>query len=340
MVQKEVHLLASTDAIRLIKDRHPAFFAQTIRSALPYSFGGPFDTNQIEKVNVALVSRDITGASTKHRILPPLAAFNSLLLSAGNLEWTHTHSAGTDRAIYGDLKKKGVLVTTSAGANSAIVAQSVLAAVLALHRKFRLLEAAQRGKTWEPLMGNRMPRDLAGQTAVVVGWGPIGQKIAAYLKSLDIAITAVRHTPLERTGPAQAGEAKMVSYADFRTDAAEYDWIILACPLTETTYKLIDEKFIARLSPKTYIVNVSRGDVVDEQALINALRNNKLAGAYLDVFANEPLSADSELWGLPNTIVSPHSAGHSSGNYERALDIFLRNLHLWTQGKPLINLAL
>lgn len=340
MVQKEIHLLASTDAIRVIKGRHPAFFTETIRSTLPYSFGQPLKTGQIEKVNVALVSRDITGASTKHCILPPLATFNSLLLSAGNLKWAHTHSAGTDRAIYGDLKKKGVLITTSAGANSAIVAQSVLAAVLALHRKFRLLEAAQRGKTWDPLMGDRMPRDLAGQTAVIVGWGPIGQKIAAYLISLDIAITAVRHTLPQRSGPAQASAVKMVSYADFKTGTADYDWIILACPLTETTYKLIDEKFIARLSPKTHIVNVSRGDVVDEEALTEALRNNKLAGAYLDVFAHEPLGADSELWALPNTIVSPHSAAHSSGNYERALDIFLRNAQLWAQGKPLINLAL
>ena len=82
------------------------------------------------------------------------------------------------------------------------------------------------------------------------------------------------------------------------------------------------------------------GDVVDEEALTEALRNNKLAGAYLDVFAHEPLGADSELWALPNTIVSPHSAAHSSGNYERALDIFLRNAQLWAQGKPLINLAL
>jgi D-2-hydroxyacid dehydrogenase (NADP+) len=133
---------------------------------------------------------------------------------------------------------------------------------------------------------------------------------------------------------------KMVSYTDFKTSAADYDWIILACPLTDTTYKLISEEFIARLSPNTHIVNASRGDVIDEAALTDALRNNKLAGAYLDVFTNEPLSADSELWGLPNTIISPHSAGHSSGNYDRALNVFLRNVQLWAEGKALVNLAL
>ncbi|UHL66059.1 D-2-hydroxyacid dehydrogenase [Paralcaligenes sp. KSB-10] len=339
MVQKKIHLLASSEAIELINAKDPGFLSRHIDSIVLYSPGELPDARQSDKVNVALLSRDITGASTKHRVLPPLAAFSSLLLSARSLQWLHTHSAGTDRPIYQDLKAQDVAITTSTGANAAIVAQSALAAVLALNRKFKLLQAAQAARAWRPLMGEYLPKDLAGQSAVVVGWGQIGRKIAAYLQLLDIEVTAVRRNPSTAENQGGFNAVKMISYSEFKKNTVQHDWLILACPLTETTFKIISRQFISGLSDRTHIINVSRGDVIDEPALVEALKGNKLAGAYLDVFAHEPLGRDSELWDAPNTIVSPHSAGHASGNYGRAIDIFMKNIPLWLEGKPLINVA-
>jgi phosphoglycerate dehydrogenase-like enzyme len=115
------------------------------------------------------------------------------------------------------------------------------------------------------------------------------------------------------------------------------DWLLLACPLSDRTRGLIDAAALARMPAGARLVNVSRGEVVDEPALIDALRSGALAGAYLDVFAHEPLPADSPLWSLPNVIVTPHSAGHSDGNEARVAAIFLDNLRRWVRNQPLVN---
>jgi phosphoglycerate dehydrogenase-like enzyme len=115
------------------------------------------------------------------------------------------------------------------------------------------------------------------------------------------------------------------------------DWLILACPLTARTQQLIDAAALALLPPGAQLVNVARGEVVDEAALVEALRSGGLAGAFLDVFEHEPLPAASPLWHLPNVIVTPHSAGHSDGNEARVGAIFLDNLTRWREGRPLLN---
>lgn len=339
MQHKKARLLASPKAIHLIQTLHPDACSRWVESVLPYTPGERIEAGLLDTANVALLSRDITGASTKHTVFPPLEVFSAMLCSGAGLQWVHTHSAGTDRPFYADLKARGLTVTTSSGSNAVVVAQSVLAAVLALNRKFRMLEQAQRARLWRPLMGELMPRDLAGQKAAIVGWGAIGRKVAEYLGMLDMDITVVRHSA---AAPARAEDGlapAMIGYDEFRRVAAPYDWVILACPLTETTRGLVDAGFLARLPAGAHLVNVSRGDVVDEPALLHALESGKLAGAYLDVFAHEPLRAESRLWELDNTMVSPHSAGHSDGNYGRAIGIFMQNLERWCQEQPLVNTA-
>ncbi|MGJ7603472.1 D-2-hydroxyacid dehydrogenase [Variovorax sp. LT1R20] len=283
--------------------------------------------NPGDDADVAFVSRDVTGLSTKHQVLPHTQQFHDALRGAPSLRWVHAHSSGADRPVYGELRARGVDVTTSSGANAGVVVQTALAGVLMLARSFPQLLAAQREKTWAPLVGSGLPRDLAGQTAVIVGWGPIGQGLGALLSALGLRVVAVR---------SNAG-TDSVRFEDIHTVLPRADWLLLACPLTDRTRGLVDAAALALLPPGARLVNVSRGEVVDEPALIDALRSGALSGAYLDVFAHEPLPPDSPLWDMPNVIVTPHTAGHSDGNEARVAALFLDNLKRWNEGRPLLN---
>lgn len=282
--------------------------------------------NEPADVDVAFISRDVTGLSTKHRVLEPLEAFYVTLRRSPKLAWVHVHSAGADRPIFGELKARGVRVTTSSGANAQVVAQTALAAILSLAREFPRLFDAQRARTWTPLIGGLLPRDLAGQTAVIVGWGPIGQTLAGYLRVLGLNVIAVRSAA---TPPAEGVET--YAFEDLARIAGRADWLVLACPLSDRTRGLVDARVLAAMAPHARLVNVARGEIVAEADLIDALRAKTLAGAYLDVFEHEPLDAESPLWTLPNAFVTPHSAGHSDGNEARVDRIFLDYLRQWRQ---------
>lgn len=281
-------------------------------------------------VDLAFISREVTGLSTKHVLTEESQAFYAVLRRSSELQWVHIHSAGADRPIYTELRARGVQVTTSSGANAEVVAQTALAGLLALARRFPQLMAAQQARTWAPLM-LQPPRDLAGQTAVVVGWGPIGQRIGAFLRLLGLQLIVVRHSP---PLAAEAG-VETVNFATLPAVLPRADWLLLACPLTDQTRGLVNREALASLPAGACLINVARGEVVVERDLIEALRQRHLGGAYLDVFEHEPLSSDSPLWGLANVIVTPHSAGHSDGNHRRVADLFLANLARWHAGQPL-----
>lgn len=284
--------------------------------------------------DVALVSRDVTGLSTKHEVQPATQVFYDALLAAPSLQWVHVHSAGADRPVYVTLRERGVQVTTSSGANAPVVALSALAGILALARHLPLLLAAQRERRWAPLFASGVPRDLEGQSAVVVGWGPIGQRIGALLQALGLRVAVARQS----SAPARA-DVPTVQYRQLQRLLPQADWLVLCCPLSAETRFLVSAAALAQLPQGAYVVNVARGDVVDEDALIAALNSGALAGAYLDVFAHEPLPATSALWELPNVIVTPHSAGFSDGNEARVARLFLENLERWARGEPLAKLA-
>jgi len=283
-------------------------------------------------VDIAFISRDVTGLSTKHELAPSLQACYDVLRQSAGLKWVHIHSAGADRPIYQELRGRGVTITTSSGANAEVVAQTALAGLLALARRFPQLMAAQREHRWAPLLAGQLPRDLGGQTAVLVGWGPIGQRIGAFLRLLGLQLIVVRN----RAAPAQDG-VQMVTFDAFTQVLPRADWLLLACPLTDQTRHLVDARALAALPRGAGLINVARGEVVVESDVIDALRTGQLGGAFLDVFEHEPLAADSPLWDLPQVIVTPHSAGHSDGNAPRVTGMFLDNLRRWCAGEPLLN---
>ncbi|HEY9270501.1 NAD(P)-dependent oxidoreductase, partial [Achromobacter sp.] len=176
----------------------------------------------------------------------------------------------------------------------------------------------------------RTPRDLAGQHAVVVGWGGIGQRIGALLGALGLEISVARHS-----GASVPQARHTVSYDELPSLLPAADWLVLACPLTPVTRNLVGRDALAALPAHAMVVNVARGHVIDEPELIAALSAQRLGGAFLDVFQHEPLPPDSALWGLPNVIVTPHSAGFSDGNAARVRALFVDNLNRWLAGEPL-----
>jgi phosphoglycerate dehydrogenase-like enzyme len=280
------------------------------------------DEESLLRIDAALVSRDITGSSTKYVLDDLTARYYDALRKAPDLRWVHIHSAGLDRPIFGELQARGVEVTPSSGVNAQSVAHTVVAGVLALNRNFPLIMRQQAQHKWRTFAASSLlPADLAGQTAVVVGWGPIGRLVGEFLMALGLRIIVARHS----ASPVPQAAAT-VSYGNLASVLPQADWLILACPLTDATRRLVGPDMLAALPPGARFVNVSRGEVVVEKALIQALQSGHLAGAFLDVFEQEPLPSDSPLWDMENVIASPHSAGHAAGNYQRVIDLFLDKL--------------
>lgn len=292
------------------------------------------------RAEIAFISRDVTGRSTKTELTAELQAFYAVLRESPQLAWVHTHSSGADRPIFPELLQRGVTVTTSSGANAGVVAQSALGGMLALARRFSHLYEAQRRHAWEPLLGEASsPCDLAGQNALIVGYGPIGQRLARLLEVLEMNVTVVRRESGAggTAGAGANGAVRTISFAQLDDALPHTDWLILACPLTPLTTRLIDARRIALLPSSACLVNVARGEVVDQSSLIKALAGGALAGAWLDVFEREPLDAASPLWDLPNVLISPHTAGHSDSYYDAVGRIWLDNLARRQRAAPLVN---
>ena len=189
---------------------------------------------------------------------------------------------------------------------------------------------AQRARQ---MRGAEQPPDLAGQSLCVLGLGAIGAEIARLGAALGLNVIGIRRSPrrpdepIEEIHPPSALEQVL----------PRCQWLAVACPLTAETRRLIDAQAIARLPRGARIINVGRGEIVDERALIDALERSHLGGAYLDVFEKEPLPPDSPLWDLPNVIISPHNSLAAAGNDRRVVELFVHNFAAWLNGRPLTN---
>jgi phosphoglycerate dehydrogenase-like enzyme len=285
--------------------------------------------------DAALISRDVTATSTKQKIIPSTQAFYDLLLNSRDLRWVQIHSAGADRQIYLDLMARGVTISGSSGVNAAIVMQNAIAGILMLARKFPLMLKAQAERRWDPLIKHSLPPDLAGQTAVIIGRGPIGGSIAKVLEAIGVKTISVGFNAALKDG--KSAQDGVYHISELKQLLPQAQWLVMACPLSNETRGIINKDSIKLLPDGAHVINIARGEIIVEPDLIDALKNQKLAGAYLDVFASEPLDAGSPLWDMDNVIVTPHSAGHSAGNEKRVLELFVENLRLFADGKKLKN---
>jgi phosphoglycerate dehydrogenase-like enzyme len=297
--------------------------------------GGALDPADIADVEIAFLSTDVMGASSNPDHNPALAAFLAAVAGAPRLRWLHLCSAGADRPVFRELMARGVEVTTSSGANAVEVAHTALAAALAFAREVPVWIEAKAARAWSPRRDELAPRDFRGSRATVVGMGPIGREIARLCGAFGLHVTGVRRTaqPLPEC-------SRVVPTAMLAAVLQETDWLFLACPLTPQTRGLIDAAMLARLPAHARLLNVSRGAVVAEPALVDALVSGRLAGAYADVFATEPLPAQSPLWDAPNFMLSAHSAGSSQGFPARTVEMFMDNLARRASGQALLNPAI
>lgn len=291
---------------------------------LPDTAEGRLDRAELERVDIAFFSGDVFPDRSR--------AFFAAVQGATRLRWLHIFHAGTDHPVYRRLLERGVAITNSPEANATAIAQTAIGGLLMLARGFLRWGEAQRKREW--LGGPRgapAPADLADQTLVVIGVGAIGSEIARLARALGLRVVGVRRSPRAPDDPVD----EMHPPDRLPELLPRADWLAIACPLTDETRRLIDAAALARLPRGARVLNVGRGPILDESALIDALRDGRVGGAYLDVFEVEPLPVESPLWDLPNAILTPHASSFSAGNRGRQLRAFAGNLQRWARGEPL-----
>jgi len=239
---------------------------------------------------------------------------------AENLRLFACNTAGVDHLPLDELAERGVAVTNAAGVHGPNVAEHVLGWVLTFARRLDEGRRRQQRREWRRFQSFT---ELAGSTVTVVGLGAIGETVVERFDGFDVDTVGVRHT-VSKGGPTD----EVVGYGDLLDVLPETDVLVLACPLTETTDRLVGEAELDALPTDAIVVNVARGGVVDTEALVAALRGNKIHGAGLDVTDPEPLPSDHDLWGFENVFLTPHVAGHTPNYWERRADILVENLAL------------
>jgi phosphoglycerate dehydrogenase-like enzyme len=294
---------------------------------LPADPAARLSADEALRVELAYFSGDVHPAYS--------GAFFSAAFSAEKLRWVHCFNAGTDHPIFARLLERGVCLTNSPGASAVPIAHSAIAGLLAIARRLPLFAAAQRERHWLEAGAVEPPPDLAGQTLAIVGLGGIGGEIARLGRALGLRVVGVRRSP--PAAPLAVDE--LVTPVRLRDVLPRAHWLAIACPLTEETRGWIDAGALALLPDGAHVINVARGEIVDEAALVAELRSGRIGGAYLDVFEIEPLPESSPLWSLPNVIVTPHAAALSAGNHGRQAEIFLANLRRYALGEPLANVV-
>lgn len=253
------------------------------------------------------------------------ANFMGTCVRAERLQWLHTMSAGTDHPVFASLRGRGVTVTNSAGAAAPSIAQTVMAYLLALSRDLPRTLRDQSERRWQP----RPSVDLHGMRLGIVGLGSIGTETARLAQAFGMEVTGVRRSP--------TGDEPCATWRDDRLpDLLGWaDAIAVTAPLTDATRGMFDSTAFAAMRPGAWFVNVGRGEIVDEPALVEALLAGHLGGAALDVFATEPLPVDSPLWRFPNVIITPHSSGTTDRTRRRSVDLFIENFRRFAAGEPL-----
>jgi phosphoglycerate dehydrogenase-like enzyme len=260
------------------------------------------------------------------------------LARARRLRWIHCTAASVTHVLFPELVESDVIVTNARGLHADAMAEHTIAVLLAFTRKLHRARDAQRESTWaQDALWREPPAigSLAGSTLGLVGMGKVGSAIATRARAMGMRVLAVRRHPAEPPEPAH--EQWPAERLDDLLAAA--DWLVIAAPHTPATTRLIAGRELARMRPGARLVNLGRGAIVDEAALVDALRSGRLAGAALDVFEEEPLPAASPLWALSEVLVTPHTSGLGPRYWERVVAQFTDNLRRYVAGEPLVNLV-
>ncbi|WP_296720477.1 D-2-hydroxyacid dehydrogenase [Erythrobacter sp.] len=251
------------------------------------------------------------------------AAMAETLRAAKQLKWLNSIYAGLDFLPLDVLIERGITVTNGAGINAVTIAEYVVMGMLNIAKGYREVVRAQDRHEW--LLDSPGKRELAGSKALLLGYGAIGRLIEPRLKAFDIDVSVVRRSSGENT----------LRPDEWRARLGEFDWIILAVPATPETEGMIGAGELAAMKADAVIVNIARGSVIDQPALVEALEKKAIGGAFLDVTSPEPLPADHPLWSLPNAHISMHLSGRAQDKmFIRSADRFIDNLGKYLRGEP------
>lgn len=260
-----------------------------------------------------------------------VTTLHKVLAAAPALRWHHAPNAGVDRFLTPTYLERNLILTNGAGIHAIPIAESVIGYILAHAKRLSELYALQAEHHWK---NHFAIQELKGATLLIIGAGGIGQEIALRARAFGMRIFASRRRP-----EPLANFDKVVGADDWRSLLPEADYAVIATPLTPATKGSFDEAALRLMQPHAYLINIARGAIVDEPALLKALSEGWIAGAALDTFITEPLPPDSPFWSLPNVLITPHCSAHSPQVTERSLYLFLDNLHRYRSGIALRNVV-
>jgi len=257
---------------------------------------------------------------------------------ARKLKWIHSTAVGVSQLMYSELRSSGVILTNPSGILSALMAEHTVGLMIALARHFPDSVRYQDRARWSQIEVSSQPgplTELNGQLLLIVGYGSIGREIARRARAFDMRVWGVT-----RSGKGDATHTeKILPIAQLEDALPHADYIVLSAPDTQETQKLLGPAQIAKMKPDARLINVGRGSLLDEAALIRALETGALGGAALDVAAAEPLPAESPLWKAPNLFITPHTSGVSDRLWQKETKLLMDLLGRWFDGRDLFNVV-
>lgn len=315
MQEKQINILVITNNIFNINDEHKAVITDTAGQA-------DLIVNTHSNITDEMISRaDIIFGWPK----------KDELRKAVNLKWLHLPSAGADSYMGSSLfVNKDILLTTSNGVYGMPIAEHVFAMILSYNRNLQKYTLLKQEKKWNSILNTR---DFYGSTVGIIGFGDIGKEVAIRAKAFGAKVLVVKRTLADK--PDYVDELYMTK--DIDQVLKKSDYVVLTLPATEKTKGIISRERLDIMKPDAFLVNIGRGELIDQEALIKALHEDKIGGAGLDVMTPEPLPTDNPLWELEDVIITQHSSGLSIGNDNRRVKLFVDNLKRYLNNDELIN---
>jgi phosphoglycerate dehydrogenase-like enzyme len=255
-----------------------------------------------------------------------------VFLASPKVRWVHSRAAGLDNLLFPELVQGPAMLTNGSGVFSASLGEFALAAILYFAKDIARMRHNQRARRWEQFDVDA----IAGQTVGIVGYGDIGRAVATRAHALGMHVLA-----LKRHDPADADPLvdKFFKPSELAAMLGACDYVVASAPLTEETRHMLSDAAFAAMKPSAVLINIGRGPVVDQAALLRALDQKKIRGAGLDVFEQEPIPSDDPIWGYENVLISPHSADHTRTWRDDAMRFFLAQYARFRKGEPLKNIV-
>lgn len=320
----------------------------------------PFERNHIAKLEavssrLAITVREARTIDEVSDLIPTtdvLYTWNVFPLptDAPRLRWVQLHQAGVDMAAEHSLySNSDVIFTTASGVHAIPIAEYTMAMVLAFAHHLPEMMEDKLTSSWPKERWNRyLPQELFGATIGIIGYGSIGRQIARLAQAFGMKVLAMKQNlrQLEEINTYQVAETgdpsgdipdRIYPPEALNSMLKECDYVAITVPLTEQTRHMIDANALKSMKSEAVLINIARGDIIDQPALIDALQRQQIRGAALDVFTPEPLPSDNPIWALPNVIQSPHIAGLTPHYYDRTVELFAENLRRFLSGEPLLN---